>query len=69
MELFNFQNDVPILNYCQKSLNSGCFSILASTFASINQNNSANAISLRIKESLEIEIGNRIDFENDILKK
>ena len=46
---YEFQNDAPILKYCQKSLNSCCFSSLASAFASINNNNAANAISLRIK--------------------
>ena len=39
-----------------------------SAFASINHNNSANAISLRIKEYLKSEAVNRIDFANDILK-
>ena len=34
----------------------------------MNQNSSENAISLRIKESLESEIGTRIDFANDMLK-
>ena len=68
MESFKFQNDAPILKYCQRSLNSCCFSSLASSFASIHHNNAANAISLRIKESLESEAGNRIDFANDILK-
>ena len=28
VESFKFQNDEPILNYCQKSLNSCCFSSL-----------------------------------------
>ena len=67
VESFNFQIDAPILKYCHKSLNSCCFSSLASAFASINHNNAANAVSLRIKESLKIEVGNHIDFENDIL--
>ena len=52
VESFKFQNDAPILKYCQISLNSCCFSSLASSFASINHNNAANAISLCIKESL-----------------
>ena len=30
VESFQFQNDAPILKYCQKSLNSCCFSSLAS---------------------------------------
>ena len=68
VESFKFRNDAPILKYCQKSLNSCCFSILASDFDSINHKDAANAISLRIKESLKIEVGNRIYFANDILK-
>ena len=35
----------------------------------IEQTKAYNAISLRIEESLKIEVGNRIDFENAILKK
>ena len=68
VESFKFQNDSPILKYCQKSLNSCCFSSLASAFSSINHNKAANAISLRIKESLESKVGNCIDFANYILK-
>ena len=49
-------------------MNSCCFSSLASAFASINQFNAGNAISMRIEESLRSEVGNRIDFANDILK-
>ena len=45
---FVFHKDDPILIYCQKSLNSCCFSSLASAFASINQIKATNAISLRI---------------------
>ena len=36
VESFKFRIDAPILKYCQKSLNSCCFSSLASVFASIN---------------------------------
>ena len=68
MESFKFQNDAPILKYCQRSLNRYCFSSLASAFSSINHNKADNAISLRIEESLESEVGNRIDFANAILK-
>ena len=68
MGSFKFQNDAPILKYCQKLLNSCCFSSLASAFAIINHNKAANAILLRIEESLESEVGNHIDFANDILK-
>ena len=67
-ESFKFQNDAPILKYCQKSLNSCCFSSLESPFASINHNKTGNAISLRMKEFLESEVVNRIDFANDISK-
>ena len=68
VESFKFQNDVPIIKYCQKSLNSCCFSSLASSFAIAKQNKAANAISLRIKESLESEVVDRIDFANAIFK-
>ena len=68
MESFKFQNDAPILKYCQKSLNRFCFSSLASAFVSINNNKAANDISLRIEESLESKVGNRIDYANDILR-
>ena len=61
-----FHKDAPILSYCQKTLNSCCLSILASDFASIKQFKAENAISIRIKESLKIEVGNHIDFANEI---
>ena len=51
-----------------KSLNSCCFSSLASAFASIKQFQAANAISLRIKESLKSEVGNRIHFASEIMQ-
>ena len=63
-----FNGNAPMLNYCQKSLNSCCFSSLASAFASIKQTKATNAISLCMEESLKSEVGNRIDFSNDILK-
>ena len=43
-------------------------SILASSFASIKQNKSDNAILLCIEESLKRKVVNRIDVENAILK-
>ena len=49
VESFKFRNDAPILKYCQKSLDICCFNSLASAFASINHNNSANAVSMRIE--------------------
>ena len=49
---FKFQNDAPILSYCQKTLNSCCFSSLASAFASIKYFKAANAIAMQIEESL-----------------
>ena len=61
---FVFHKDVPILSCCQKTFNSCCFSSLASTFASNKHFKSANAISIRIKESLKSEVRNRIDFAN-----
>ena len=57
-----------MLKYCQKSLNSCCFSNLASDFSRIEQNKSNNDISLCIEESLKSEVGNHIDFANVILK-
>ena len=36
VESFKLQNDAPILNYCQKSLNSCCFSSLASYLLLLN---------------------------------
>ena len=65
---FKFQNDTLILNHCQKTLNSCCFSSLASAFASIKHFKAANYIPMRIEESLKSEVGNRIDYANDILK-
>ena len=62
-----FHKDAPILSYFQKTLNSCCFSSLASAFASINHFKAENALSIRIKESLKSEVGNRIDFENEIM--
>ena len=68
MESSKSKNDAPILKYCQKSLNRCCSSSLASAFSSINNNKADNAISLRIEESLESEVCNRIDSANAILK-
>ena len=69
VESSKFRINAPILNYCQKTLNSCFYSSLASAFASINHFNAANDISMRIEESLNSEVGNLIDFANDILKK
>ena len=66
---FKFQNDAPILNYCQKTLNSCCFSRLEPAFASIKHFKSANAISMRTEESLNSEVDNRIDYANDFFGK
>ena len=68
VESSKFRIDDQMLKYFQKSLNSCCFSILASAFASINHKNAANSITIRIEESLKIKVGNFIDFANDILK-
>ena len=48
-------------------MNSCCFSSLASAFASNKHFKAANAINIRIKESLKSEVGNRIDFANEIM--
>ena len=65
---FKLHNDAPMLRYRQRSLNSCCFIGLASYFASIKQTKSANAISLRIEESLKSKMGNHVDFANAIVK-
>ena len=49
-------------------MNSYCFGSLASAFASINHSKAADAISLRIKESLKSEVHNRILFATDIIQ-
>ena len=68
VEKMKFHSKASMLKYCQKSLNRCCFSSSESSFYSINQNKSANAIVMRIEESLTIQVGNRIDFTNTILK-
>ena len=62
-----FHKDAPILSYIKKTLNSCCFSSLASAFASNKHFKSANDIYIRIEESLMSEVGNRINFANDIM--
>ena len=62
-----FHKDSPILSFCQKILNSCCFSSLASAFYSNKHFKAANYISIRIKESLKSEVGNCIDFANEIM--
>ena len=56
-----FHSKAPMLKYCQKSLNSCCLGSLASAIAIIKQTKTDNAISMLIEESLNIEVGNRID--------
>ena len=46
---FVFHKDTPILSYLKKTLNSCCFSSLASGFASIKHFKAENAISISIK--------------------
>ena len=62
-----FHKDASIISYCQNTLNSCCFSSLASAFVSNKHYKAAAAIFLRIKESLKSEVGNRIDFANEIM--
>ena len=57
-----------MLKYCQNSLNSCCYSSLAPAFDSIKQPKAANAISMRIEESLKRKVGNCMDLANFILK-
>ena len=68
VEEMKFHSKAPMLKYCQNLLNSCCFSSLASYFDSINQTKSANAIAIHIEESFTSQVGNRIDFENAVLK-
>ena len=68
MEDFKFHNDAPMLKYCHKSLNTCCFSSLASEFVSIKKTKAANDISLRIEEYLKSKVGNFIYFANAILR-
>ena len=63
-----FHKDAPTLKFRKKSLNSCCFSSLASAFASIKQIKAAHATSLRINESLTSEVGNRIHFASEIMQ-
>ena len=69
MENFKFHNDAIMLKYHHRSLDSCCFSSLASAFVSIEQSKTTNAISLRIEEYLNIKISDRIDFANAIFEK
>ena len=64
VELFKFQNDAPILKYCQKTLNSGCFSSLASAFASIKHFKAA----IRLPTSIFNDYSMRIDIALAALK-
>ena len=47
VEIFEFYNDVPMIKYCQKSLNRFFKSSLESSSDSIEQTKSENSISLR----------------------
>ena len=53
-------------SFVKKTLNICCFSSLSLAFPSIKTFKAANAISMRIEESLNSDVGNRIDFANDI---
>ena len=64
-----FNSKAPKLSYCQKSLDSCCFSGLASVFASIKQTKDSNTILVRIEESFKSELGNCFDCANDIFKQ
>ena len=66
VENVKFHNNAPMLKYCQKSLNSCCFSTLASSVVSIKQIKAINAISFHIEESLKSKVDNCIDFANVI---
>ena len=68
LEEMKFHNAAPMLKYSQNSLNSCCFSSLASSFYSINQTKADNNIAIRVEESLKNQLGDRIDFANAILE-
>ena len=68
VKAFVFHKDAPTLIFRQKSLNSFSFSCLASAIPSFKQIKSANAISLRINESLTSEVGNRIHSASEIMQ-
>ena len=63
-----FHSNAPMLNYCQNSLNSCCFSSLASDFDGINKTKAVNAIAMRVETVSTIQVGNRSDFSNATLK-
>ena len=63
-----FHSKAPLLQYRQNSLNSCRFSNLASSFDSINQTKATDCVAIRIEESFTIQVVNRIDFSNAILK-
>ena len=62
-----FIEKLQLLVIFKKTLNSCCFSSLASDFSSNKHFIAANSIAIRIKEPLKIEVGNRIHFANDIM--
>ena len=64
--IIKFHSSSPMLKYCKISLNTFFFGSLSLAFASIRLPKSGNDISLRIEESLNIKVGNRIDISNAI---
>ena len=68
VEEMKFHIKDPMLKYFQNSLNSCIFGSLSSSFDSINQTKSINAIAMCIEELLTNQVGNCIDFANAILK-
>ena len=65
-----FRIDAPMLKYRKNTLNSCCFSSLASSFESTNQIKAASDISNNIEEPLtsQVSFSIRIDFANSVLK-
>ena len=65
-----FNINDAMLKYCQNTLNSCCFSSLASDFEIINQSKAANSISNHIKELFTSQLcfRNHIGFANSVLK-
>ena len=68
VEETKFQSMALMLKYRQNSLNSCCFSSLASAFDSINQTKASNYIGTHTEESLTIKVVNHTDYSNAILK-
>ena len=68
VEKMKFHSNAPMLKYHKNLFNSFCFISLELSFDGINQIKDANDIAMHIEESLMSQVGDHIDFANDILK-